>query len=473
MGRITRRAACAATAAALLTGTVQGQEEKQSRSLHAGLRAYGLPGAKLEPGNNKLCLVRDKDGRATVAKILCTVGETCMILMTDGRILTLPADKAYPSVGPFRPVHREWFKRDLRGEFGKDFKIAESKTYLYVYNCSDAYQAKCAELLEAVHAGIYKYFEDKFFAVHRPPTPLVAVIFKTREQFDKHDPAAANGVVGYYQTMSNRVVMYEESELSIADEEIAHAETLNTVAHEGVHQTLHNIGVQPRLAIWPAWVTEGLAEFFSPTVDGKTTEWKGVGQVNDRRMPTLEPYFQGAARNRGYIQSQLGLDDIDGYGYAMAWAMIHYFNTESPASLMQYLRSLSARNPMTVPEPSSGRGGYAAAEREIFERYFAMTPGEVEISLVHHLRKLEYKDPWKNVVHYVAIIEYHTATHVRRSACICLLESKAEEWRNQKYANMTPGERASATFYIKEVGSRLKAEEYANRWLNTVGQPRG
>lgn len=471
MGRITRRAACAAAATALLAGTVRGQEERQKRPLHSHLQGYGLPGARLEPGNNKLCLVRDSKGfgETTVAKIQCTVGNLHLILMPDGRLATLNADRTYPSVGPFRPMHREWFKRDLKKEFGKDIKIAESKTYIFAYTCSDEFQQKAAELLESVFEGIYKYFEDKFFAVSRPPFPLVCVIFKTRQEYEKHDPQAAAGTLGYYLPTSNRVVIYEESEMSIANEAVAHSEMLNTVAHEGVHQTLHNIGVQPRFGIWPAWVTEGLAEFFSPTIDEKTAKWRGLGQVNERRMPDLEPFFTSPARNRGYVKSQLGLDDIDGYGYAMAWAMMHYFNAESPNSLMQYLRSLSARIPLAVPQHSSGKGSYAAAEQEIFERYFAMTPGEVEISLVHHLRKIEYKDPWKDVTHFVAIMECRSGEYTRRMTAIRLLEADAEEWRNKMYEKLTPGERASSTFYIKQVSSRVKAIEYSNRWLNTIG----
>src|SRR5436309_1049105 len=77
--------------------------------------------------------------------------------------------------------------------------------------------------------------------------------------------------------------------------DLALGQAISTIAHEGVHQILHNIGVQRRMSVWPMWLSEGLAEFFAPTtVDGKL-RWKGPGQVNDLRMFELEEYVRGNA----------------------------------------------------------------------------------------------------------------------------------------------------------------------------------
>ena len=44
-------------------------------------------------------------------------------------------------------------------------------------------------------------------------------------------------------------------------DQIAAMRRPQTVAHEGTHQILQNIGVHPRLSAWPLWLVEGLAEY--------------------------------------------------------------------------------------------------------------------------------------------------------------------------------------------------------------------
>ena len=51
-----------------------------------------------------------------------------------------------------------------------------------------------------------------------------------------------------------------------------------TVAHEGAHQILANIGVQPRLSDWPLWLIEGFAEYCAtPTRTKKGMAWDQAG----------------------------------------------------------------------------------------------------------------------------------------------------------------------------------------------------
>src|SRR5207244_578731 len=89
---------------------------------------------------------------------------------------------------------------------------------------------------------------------------------------------------------TNWVIMYEMSKLAEVAPEIALKQAVSTVAHEGVHQVLFNIGVQQRLSRWPMWISEGLPEYFAPTDVTKDIRWKGVGTVNDLRMSELNRY---------------------------------------------------------------------------------------------------------------------------------------------------------------------------------------
>ena len=61
-----------------------------------------------------------------------------------------------------------------------------------------------------------------------------------------------------------------------------------TVAHEGAHQILSNIGLQPRPCAWPQWLVEGLAEDCATTVTTKKgIVWRGMAAINSMHMATL------------------------------------------------------------------------------------------------------------------------------------------------------------------------------------------
>lgn len=81
--------------------------------------------------------------------------------------------------------------------------------------------------------------------------------------------------------------------------------------------------MQQRLSIWPLWLSEGLAEYFAPTVAGERLRWKGAGVVNDMRMFELEEYLKSLAADKpdGQMVAQTALAArLRGPGYATAWA---------------------------------------------------------------------------------------------------------------------------------------------------------
>ena len=124
-------------------------------------------------------------------------------------------------------------------------------------------------------------------------------------------------MIAYYHTLTNRVVMHEESRLKSLNPELALKQKINTIAHEGVHQLLHNIGVQTRMSAWPMWITEGIAEYLSPTTTGKYMRWKGAGQVNDFRMLELERFLQLNTQSPGdWLTETILASRLDSQGYA-------------------------------------------------------------------------------------------------------------------------------------------------------------
>ena len=124
--------------------------------------------------------------------------------------------------------------------------------------------------------------------------PLVVIMFRTQQEYTAYSDMP-EGVVAFYNGISNAVVMYEESRLVSAWPDLALKLAISTVAHEGVHQILANIGVQQRLSrAGPCGSVKGWPSISSPNGGrGQNIRWKGVGMVNDLRMKELEVGHQG------------------------------------------------------------------------------------------------------------------------------------------------------------------------------------
>ena len=85
---------------------------------------------------------------------------------------------------------------------------------------------------------------------------MVAIMFRNERDYQAYK-RMPDGIVAYYEPVSNRIVMYEEATVAAVKPELAIQQALSTIAHEGAHQILHNIGVQKRLSVWPMWIMSG------------------------------------------------------------------------------------------------------------------------------------------------------------------------------------------------------------------------
>src|SRR5262249_50386195 len=163
---------------------------------------------------------------------------------------------------------------------------------------------------------------------------LVAVIFRTERDFRAHKKVDRD-VQAYYEIFTNRIYFYQDSERDQQAPEVAALRKPQTVAHEGTHQILQNIGVQPRLGAWPLWLVEGLAEYCAaPTTTKRGVGWRGLGIVNPLHMATIRdledplslqvngPNRPRIGRDPGmplveYLVTRTQLTPTD---YALAWA---------------------------------------------------------------------------------------------------------------------------------------------------------
>ena len=228
-------------------------------------RAFDLqipPGPLLQESSLRFA-ARDEDGQEVVALGDCAVGDYRIVMMPDGQLASRRKSEAPATDRPFEARSKDEIARRLTAAALQGFRTKQTRRYLYVYNASEPFALAASRILETMYPGVFAYARAQHIEVHSPPSPLVVVMFRTEKEFQSHG-AMPPGVTAYYNTVTNRVVMYEQKQLAQIDPQLAAQQSISTIAHEGAHQILNNIGVQQRLAVWPTWLSEGLAEFFAP-----------------------------------------------------------------------------------------------------------------------------------------------------------------------------------------------------------------
>ena len=418
----------------------------------------------VKAGNNRRVKVRNDLGETVVARVHVEIGGRFVLLMPDGSLASIPVANANTTTSAFRPASPNSVSSLIKSKLEDGYHVMQGKYHLCIYDCRESFAKQTIAILETIHDGIYTHFKNKGFPVHPPEVLLPVVIFRTRKQFDKFSDVS-DSITGYYHIINNYVVLYEESEIIIEQGHSGTNEILSTVAHEGVHQTLANIGVQPRLAVWPVWITEGLAEYFSSTEEKEELTWKGVGQVNDLRRAALEPYVSSRRNPDGeFIIRAVKSERLSTAGYAAAWGLVHLLMDRSPLTFLEYVRDLSLRLPMDNPKPSQGNE-VPEAELELFQKYFRKDYASLESRLLTHLRGMKFEDPLANAAHYATVLEFRHEGQLYRTAHLSVRSQSGLSWKADEVSRLSAAQQSSVRFYHRLFPNRREAQTYAYRWL--------
>ena len=283
--------------------------------------------------------------------------------------------------------------------------------------------------------------------------PLVIVMFRTEEEFQQYRQMP-EGVVAYYNGISNYVIMYEKSKLVEVAPTIAIKQAISTIAHEGVHQILHNVGIQRRLSRWPMWVSEGLPEYFSPTDVGKGIRWKGAGEVNDLRLKNLDERFRANPNAFGhgdFLRDIVLAEELDSSGYASAWAVTYFLAKHKPKQFFAYLQEIEKVGPLASLEPD--------VQIELFEEHFGDDWARLETELFNRLKRVPYVDPILNQPHYVILMQ----SGGRKATVVTPSPAAIPGAREQMLAALPPNERARARFLIDVYPNQALAQQAAAR----------
>ena len=456
------RCCAAAVFLALLVGATSAHAQLPTPQADPGDFGLLVPSSgPVRQGENRRALVKTATGEV-VALVHVDVGDRRMVIMPSGRLQSVPMSDTKPTQKPFVPLTKKELAQQLKRGPLKDFTARDTGHYLYLYDSSKEFYTATKTILETMYPHVVAYFKRQKFRVAEPPTPLVVIIFHTEQDFQKYH-AMPPGVVAYYSAVSNYIVMYEQSKLVELAPDLAAKQSIATIAHEGIHQILHNIGVQKRLSRWPMWISEGLPEYFAPTTVNEGMRWKGVGKPNDLRMYELEQVLKGGETNLAELAEQtVGANQLSSTGYATSWALTHYLARMKSGPFHTYLREVSKLEPFADGDLGAEQSG-SAGNRALFAKHFGSDYDKLAKGLMKHLKKQDYADPILNQTHFVMMF----ATSSQRSAGVTTSPAQIQKWQAANMMSVPPALRSKASFQIRKFKNRGAAEQYANQWLQT------
>ena len=451
----------------LIAVPVSAQAQPVGKSLD--LRPYGLniPPGLVRASEQQNVETLDEFGQTVVGRVHVTVGDYHVVLLPDGQLVGRPVSEAIATNKTFQGTEKEKLLTLLKEQTFPGFKFRKSGRYVYVYNTSEGFAQATSQILEKMAPGILGFMKNLDLEVHEPEVPLVVLMFRTEAEFQRYRETPP-GIVAYYHTLTNRVVMYEESRFSEIKPELAIKQKINTVAHEGVHQLLHNIGVQTRTSQWPMWLTEGIAEYLSPTSTGQYMRWKGAGTVNDFRMFELEQFIKTTellTKSPGtWLESVITSHQLDSQGYASAWVLTHYLAKVRPEQFKLYIKELQGLGPL--------EGGYRLSEKgkipqhlNLFVKHFLLQPGEVEQRLVPYINKLPYKDPFIEWPHVTVLVRFRGPRGLQVLGNVFHNDEIAEQWisRTLEQLKLNPDQ---VQLQKRVFPTRVLAERYVRLSVN-------
>lgn len=447
---------------------------KDSRDIAMEEFDFDLDQGKYAPGSGNV-LTTDEEGRGCVAKVHVQVGKDYIVMLPDGRLVARKSDKAGPTDREFVPATHDEIAQSLMTGKLKGFNVHKTERFVFVYNTTPEFVKVTATVLESMLTGVMELCEQNGLTVVEPGIPLPVIMFHRYEQFNAYSPKPP-GVAAYYDIRANQVVLHQDSSLAEFSTELAKQELLSTIAHEGAHQILHNIGVQQRLSRWPMWIGEGIAEYMAPTKPGHRFAWKGAGKMNDLRMWELEGFLQRQFV-KGFdgdtVDQTVHAGILDSTGYASAWTITHYLAENRKEDFYRYLRYLSRMPPLQgmLPDlselkefdPEKGPPG-VPGNMVHFKKFFGEDIKAFETEMVDYMTKQKYEAPFGVLPHFVGLATIPALEGEKKHACFYITEREVSEWHSAVLDSLSEYEKEHVKFEFYKTPNRGEANKLIKKW---------
>ena len=468
---VTLLLATLASAPALSQNDVDGDPGFQPAPATTDYGGLLIPdGVDPQPPATEFALYSPDGDSQRVVRVLAELGQQRLVKLPSGKLAVAARNETDASDGPFVAASDEAVLETLRGDGLGDFKTERAGYYFFAYGCTEAYYLHTRSILQSMLRGVVKQLAAWGLKPARPESPLVVIIMPNRTAFDAFQEMP-DGVAAYYNGISNYVVLYEDDRLFDAAPEFALKQGSYVIAHEAIHQLLHNTGIQQRLSGWPAWVSEGVPEYFCPLrvhsslakKDGdelpiRTVKWTEAGMVNDLRMHDL---LRTPGKAGEVIRSVVAAPGLTAHGYSVAWGLVHYLATKREQEFKSYLADVRKRGPL-----SSGLETTGPAVDPLFVKHFGDDYATIEAAVQRHLtsRKLQnaYSDPYVNQTHYVVSVTFKRGRVFYTRANVLLSPAAARQW-TRAHRKTLDAEKIDAHILTRECRTAKEAEFYVRK----------
>ena len=291
-------------------------------------------------------------GRLQKGLPLVDLTHELIVIARDGGMHSIDPRKPESQVRslgePYIPASILEIRNDLQSEFGRDFEVLSTQSFLIVQPRGRG--DRWARMFEQSHRGFITYMGKRSVQVRQGRFPMVAIVFPDEtsmyREFEKLD-IQVKRVAGLYSGDSNRVMTHDGGQS---------AQIAATVRHEAAHQSAFNSGIHSRVNDTPRWITEGIGQMFEPAA---LTDTRGARRLIDRVNQDSFRYLQKNFQSRkdqdvklsetvmqlisddSMFENQKQIDDA----YAVAWAMMFYLAERDPEAFAKILNHTAKRPP--------------------------------------------------------------------------------------------------------------------------------
>ncbi len=412
--------------------------------------------------------IRNEAGESTVARLHGERNGRALLIQPDGQ-LGIPS-VLVPTKEPFVPIQADELRRRLEDGPYAGFQVLTTPHYLIFYKSRLAFAQDSAKLLEELYRGLLDFCRRHDLPAHDSEFPLVAVIFATERDFRAHKQVDPE-VQAYYEIFTNRIFFYDQSERDKNEPRLVTLRKPQTVAHEGTHQILANIGIQPRRAEWPLWLIEGFAEYCAtPTRTKKGFVFDRLGAINALHMATLrelddplsmgrpdgEKGAEGASHSARLIDSRALVlkEKLTPTDYAQSWALTLYLTQKHPKEFTRYLLVMGRMSPLEPRTPED--------HLKEFREYFGQDLDRLDREAEDYLHKLMRRGNFPSIPYYAVIVEQPLGGGMlRRTAWISQSPQMIQRWVEKTVSS-------GGGIYNWEAvpfPTRARAELYAENWI--------
>ncbi len=278
-------------------------------------------------------------------------GKNMALLDPGSKLILVPAKSANDFevvADEFRSYTHEQMAELLEREFGKRYDVSKTDRFVVVHPWGSP--AVYAKPFETFYQRFIKFFETHGIKLTKPRSPMVAVVLRSRNDFDRslinEIDIRDSRISGFYSRFSNRITTYDPSaQLRKSGDRWLYK--ASPVIHEATHQSAFNTGLHNRFSPPPKWLSEGIATLFEAPGFNHASQNKGQARrVNISRLRQLRKHLTQGGINAALINlianDKIFQSDIE-LAYALSWGLSFYLYESQPKKYFGFIKQDSTR----------------------------------------------------------------------------------------------------------------------------------